>query len=324
MIKVASKPRRAAKRRVPTKVVTGFPDSTPLLSDPEALRARGERDGFLFFKQLLPKEPLLEVRRQILEIVARNGWLKKGTKLMDGIGDIAAIARSDKADKALKYIGVGRQAYIDIQSLEDFHLLAHHPRLLALYRTLFKGPVLPHPRNIARVLLPAPSFAPTPPHQDYIYIQGAHSFWTCWFPLGDCPMSLGGLSLLRGSHREDVLKVAKARGAGGFESLLCDMDYTWFQDDYECGDVVTFPSHLVHKALPNRQKGRIRLSCDFRYQPARDKVHRSSLMPHMGGVRWRQLYKGWKNPRLKYYWKSKAKEIKAWDWSLLKASDRIC
>ena len=316
--------KKARPRKVPTKVITGFLNSTPLLSSPKALRARAERDGYLFFKGLLPREPLLEVRRQILEIVARNGWLKKGTKPMDGIGDLDAIARSDKLDPSLKYIGVGKQAYIDIQKLELFHALAHHPRLIALYRALFQGAVLPHPRNIARVLLPAPSFAPTPPHQDYIYIQGAHSFWTCWFPLGDCPMSLGGLSILRGSHREPVLKVKTARGAGGFESMLCDMDHTWVQGNYECGDIITFPSHVVHKALPNRKPGRIRLSCDFRYQPARDQVHISSLRPHMGGVQWRDLYRGWKNKRLKYYWKSKARQVMAWDSSLLKGSDPIC
>ena len=145
-------------RKMPHKVVTGFLNSTPLLSSPQALRARADRDGYLFFKGLLPKEPLLEVRRQILEVVERNGWLRKGTKLMDGIGDLGAIARSERLDPFLKYVGVGRQAYIDIQKLELFHALSHHPRLIALYRILFQGAVLPHPRNIARMILPHRSF----------------------------------------------------------------------------------------------------------------------------------------------------------------------
>ena len=63
-------------------------------------------------------------------------------------------------------------------------------------------------------------------------------------------MELGGLSVLRGSHREKVLDVTTAPGAGGNESILCGLDYAWVQDHYECGDILTFPSHMVHKALP--------------------------------------------------------------------------
>ncbi len=45
-----------------------FVDSTPLIADPVALRQRGEEDGYLFFRQLLPKEPLRELRQQFLAI----------------------------------------------------------------------------------------------------------------------------------------------------------------------------------------------------------------------------------------------------------------
>lgn len=310
--------------REPTKVVTGFRDSTPLLASPAKLRARAEKDGYLFFKQLLPKEPILELRRQILEIIARNGWLKRGTNLMDGIGDLKAIALADKKDPKWRYVGVAPEAYYDVQRLELFHALPHHPKLMAVYKKIFQATVLPHPRNIARVLLPAPSLAPTPPHQDFIYIQGTHKFWTCWFPLGDCPMDLGGLAVLRGSHREKVLGVTRAQGAGGFTSILCDMDHTWIQGDYECGDVLTFPSHMVHKALPNQHPDRIRLSCDFRYQAAKEKIDKSSLLPHMGGIYWRNIYKGWKNKKLKYYWKRKDLKFTLWDRSLLQHQEKIC
>ena len=158
----------------PHRVIIGFPDSTHLLASPEKLRARAEEEGFLFFKGLLPKAPLLELRDQILEIVERYGWIKKGTNRMDGIGDLETIARDDSRDPKWKYIGVGQNAYGDVQRLEAFHALQHHPDLIAVYEKLFQARVIPHPRAIARVLLPAPSLAATPPHQDYVYIQGTH------------------------------------------------------------------------------------------------------------------------------------------------------
>ena len=55
-----------------------FFDATPLLDDPAALRNRAEQDGYLFFKHFLPVEPLLELRRQMLEICAQHGS-RRGT-----------------------------------------------------------------------------------------------------------------------------------------------------------------------------------------------------------------------------------------------------
>ena len=308
----------------PKKIITGFIDSTPLLGSADQLRARAEEDGFLFFKQLLPKDLLLEIRRQILEIVGHHGWLQPGSDVMDGIANLDTIAQTDARDDSLKYIGVTKEAYRKIQGLELFHTIPHHPRLIALYETLLEADVLPHPRHIARVLLPAPSFAPTPPHQDYIYIQGTPRFWTLWFPLGDCPIELGGLSVLRGSHREGVLDVTNASGAGGKEVILCGKDYVWVQDNYECGDVLTFPSHMVHKGLPNQLGDRIRVSLDLRYQPADNDIEQLSLAPHMNVATWEEIYSGWKNDKLKYYWKSRDVHLSPWDGSLLQNKEKIC
>ena len=303
---------------------SSFVDSTNLLSSPEKLRARAEQDGFLFFKNFLPKEPLLELRRQILQIIDRQGWIKKGTELMDGVADLEATARADGEEKLFKGAGVTREVYRDIQCLELFHAIPHHPKLMALYSSLFQEAAFPHPRHIACVLVPSPSAAPTPPHQDYIYIQGTHNFWTLWFPLGDCPMDLGGLSVLRGSHREKVLDVHTAPGAGGFESNLCKDGYEWVKDNYECGDIITFPSHLIHKGLPNEYGDRIRLSCDCRYQPSSEEIVDGSLMPHMKAGTWEEIYKNWKSKDLQYYWKSKTFQFATWDPSLLVNKERIC
>jgi hypothetical protein len=301
-----------------------FEDSTPLLSDPQALRERADADGFLFFKNFLPKEPLLELRRQILEVCDTYGWVRKDHPLMDAVADLPAIAESDAKDRTMYAIGVTATAYRDIQSLELFHTIPHHPKLIGLYEKIFGGEVFPHPRHIARVLLPSPSFSPTPPHQDYIYIQGAHSFWTCWFPLGDCPTELGGLAVLKGSHKEPVLDVTHARGAGGFESVLCNKDYAWAYGPYECGDVITFPSHMVHRGMPNLLGDRIRLSCDLRYQPAADPIEEKSLRPHCDVATWEELYQKWTNPSLKYYWREKQLTMSPWDTSLLTAKEKIC
>ena len=40
-----------------------FEDSAPLIGNPERLRERASRDGFLFFRGLLPEDLVLPLRR---------------------------------------------------------------------------------------------------------------------------------------------------------------------------------------------------------------------------------------------------------------------
>ncbi|MDE0838700.1 MAG: phytanoyl-CoA dioxygenase family protein [Kiritimatiellae bacterium] len=298
-----------------------FTDSTDLLEAPEALRERAAEDGYLFFKKFLPTEPVLELRRQMLDVLASHGWMREDA---EDIADLAAINRLGVDNETLSAMGVTNAVYRDIQCLELFHQIPHDPKLISLYETLFEAEVLPHPRHIARVMVPTPKSAPTPPHQDYIYIQGTHQFWTLWFPLGDCPLELGGLSVLGGSHREEVLDVMPARGAGGKEAILCDMDYRWVQGDYACGDILTFPSHMVHCGLPNQRGQKVRLSCDIRYQAADAEIEERSLAVHMGVAEWDDVYAEWKSDDLKYYWRKRELAMSDWDNSLMEDKERLC
>jgi ectoine hydroxylase-related dioxygenase (phytanoyl-CoA dioxygenase family) len=178
-------------------------------------------------------------------------------------------------------------------------------------------------RHIARMVTPHTCMVPTPPHQDFPYIQGSTNTWTCWFPVGDCPRSLGGLTVLRGSHVHGYLPVQPAKGAGGFAVPLCPNETEWVEGDYEIGDVLTFPSHTVHKALRCQFKDRIRLSMDVRYQAADELVDNSSLNPHCS-LKWDEIYANWKSDDLKYYWRKMPLKMSPWDDGYLKAARRIC
>lgn len=306
-------------------VTVGFEDATPLLGAPEALRAQADRDGYLFFKKLLPAEVLLELRRQLLELLAGYGWVRGDGDLlvgdlMDGLADAEGVASLQDWGGT----GVTEEAYRAVQKLELFHRLAHHPNLIQVYQQLFGKAVLPHPRNIARLMIPHPGAAPTPMHQDFIHIQGTRNVWTCWFPLGDTPRALGGLSVLKGSHKKGVLAVTAAAGAGGLESILCDTDLPWIEHDYEIGDVLTFHSCTLHKALPNLLGERVRLSCDYRYQPADEELEERSLQPHMQVAPWDEIYAGWQSDDLMYYWLKHDLQFSPWDEKLHWQKERIC
>ncbi len=271
-----------------------FLDSTPVAADPSELRARADRDGYVFFRRLLPPAPLLTVRRGILEICARHGWLKPGTVVEDGIAAPGVAYREGEP----QYMA----AYDEIQRLESFHTLAHQPPLLDALRNLFGEEVLVHPRNIARVMFPQNNLHTTGAHQDFVHIQGTEETWTSWFPLGHCPRELGGLEVLAGSHREGVLPVRSAYGAGGLGVATDHLDLEWVGEDFACGDVLVFKSLCVHRATDNLTPDRMRISVDFRYQPVSHPVVPGSLLPHFNRLPWNEIYAGWASDEFQYYW----------------------
>jgi hypothetical protein len=129
--------------------------------------------------------------------------------------------------------------------------------------------------------------------------------------------------VLRGSHREGLLGVTRSPGAGGLESILCGLGYEWETAEYESGDVLAFHSYTVHKSLPNRIPGRIRLSCDFRYQKISDPIEQASLLPH-GPFTWDQLYEGWSRTDLQYYWNNCQFSYKDFDETVRWQKEKIC
>jgi hypothetical protein len=299
-----------------------FRDSTPLISDRAELLRRADEDGFLFFKRLLPRGDVLELRADMLGVVDRYGWRKPGQDSVGGLIDLDSLNRIP--DEQMRTdIGVSAAAYDDVQRLEGLHRFPHHPRLISLYRSLFGCDVLVHPRHIARMITGHRAMMPTPPHQDFPLIQGTTNTWTCWIPIGDCPHAHGGLAVLRGSHRLGVVPFQPAKGAGGIAVQLCPGETAWAQGDYEAGDLITFPSLTIHKALRCKSPETIRLSLDVRYQPVDQPVEEASLKPHCA-LSWEDIYAKWKHSDLTYYWRSLPLILSPWDDSFCQPRRRIC
>ena len=270
-----------------------YVDTTLLLNDPEALRQRARQDGCLFFEGLLPQSDVLDVRRQVLDVCARHGWLAQDNDLMEGIvhAERTVIESSDPRWKSF---------YCDVLKLRAFHALALHRAIIDALSVLFGEAVLPHSRNICRAMFPQTQtqMHSTPPHQDYFYIGGSDETWTAWIPLGDCPTELGSLAVARGMH--------EAQGAGG-RAVDVGEETGWFGGDFQCGDVLFVHSLAVHQGRDNETKDRLRLSVDYRYQPQSHPVRADSLLPHMGWQNWEEIYADWDaGDPLRYYWQ-------AWD-----------
>ena len=107
-----------------------FVDSTPLLNASEALRERAAEQGYLFFRSLLDTESVLDLRRQILEVCQKHGWLDDDAPLMEGIARDGELFIEGNAPEWIAF-------YIDVQRLRAFNSLALHPAVLAMFATLF-------------------------------------------------------------------------------------------------------------------------------------------------------------------------------------------
>jgi hypothetical protein len=299
-------------------------DSTPLLSDPEALLARADELGYLFFRGLLRRDRVLDLRRQMMAVVADHGWLVKGSDPMEGIADVAAFDRVPPVEAGFCGTGVPLAAYQDIYRIEDFHAIGHDAALTSLYQMLLGGTVIRQPLSIARVMVPGTNFVPTPAHQDFIHIQGTKNVWTSWFPLGDCPRELGGLSVLVGSHRDGLLTYHAAQGAGELEAYICSSGHAWGVTDYEAGDVLTFTSLTVHRGTPNQARERVRLSVDMRFQRADEAIVAGSLTPHCEILTWDEVYQGWTDQTPQYYWRDHELQLSEWSKEVQWQKHKIC
>src|SRR5260221_2684336 len=149
-------------------------DATPLLGDAGALRARLDEEGYLSLPRLLPRVDVHALRDDILRALGELGWLA---------GETEAPPRPSAAAVLEGWTPEYLRMYAEVQRLQHFHALASHGSLLAVLRAILGDDVLVHPRKIARVVIPAPPEAATPPHQDYRQIQGTADVITSWIPL---------------------------------------------------------------------------------------------------------------------------------------------
>ena len=209
--------------------------------------------------------------------------------------------------------------YHQMYCLPQFHRLQHHPCLVGLLQRLLGGPVLPHPRLIGRTIFPQREAFTTPPHQDFVPIQGTAQTYTAWFPLHDLPAAMGGLQVAAGSHQKGVYKFRPALGAGGLE--VTDQLDTWVGGPFEQGDVLFFHSMCVHRGAPNTGQS-LRMSVDARYQRADAPIAPGSLEPHSQPHTWEEIYAHWPDEELQYYWRQWELEIKAYDPSYHNERDR--
>ncbi|MEE2658614.1 MAG: phytanoyl-CoA dioxygenase family protein [Candidatus Latescibacterota bacterium] len=292
-----------------------FLDSSDAIDDSDELARRMDRHGYLFVRGLLPTDVVESLRMQLLTIARDAGWVLPDTEPSDAVADLTGFCVEPEPEYMAKY---GR-----MYELEEFHRVQHRPELTGLLtRMCSDGEILPHPRLIGRTIFPQKEAFTTPPHQDFVPIQGTPETYTAWFPLAALSDDMGGLEVAEGSHRHGVYDFEPALGAGGI-SIVDSFAGQWRGGTFAQGDVLFFHSMAVHRGVPNKGD-RLRMSVDARYQRVKDPVAPGSLLPHTKPQTWEEIYAHWcTDSDLKYYWKQWNLEVVEYDNSYHERRDRM-
>jgi ectoine hydroxylase-related dioxygenase (phytanoyl-CoA dioxygenase family) len=107
-------------------------------------------------------------------------------------------------------------------------------------------------------------------HQDNIFLQ-AHPE-TCiaaWLAIDDCDGENGGLKMVPGSHRYEIICPGEADPDESFTNteIALPEGFEAVQTELAAGDVLFFHGSMVHGSGPNRSTDRFRRSLIFHYVP---------------------------------------------------------
>ena len=263
--------------------------SNDVAFDGDALRERLAEDGYLYLPGVLDREQVTAARRECMDRLMAHGVLEPGTDPMDGVA------------------AVGTRKYYFMESLGENNpplmRVLYNGAMMDTMARLFATDVRHFDFTWMRAVGPGNG---TAPHCDSVYMnRGTELLVTAWTPLGDIPLSQGGLVVLEKSHHERGGKLAEylrqdvdtfcengpnaekiRAGKMGWEhyngsfkewSGAFDDDANHIQEsfggrwltapEYYMGDVLLFTIATLHASLDNNSD-RIRLSSDTRYQPA--------------------------------------------------------
>jgi ectoine hydroxylase-related dioxygenase (phytanoyl-CoA dioxygenase family) len=269
-----------------------------------------ETYGYVFIRDLMPKEDLDQLLCEMIAIASEDGWMKEGSSPSDRLADPAKTCFEPES----RYKQAATRAFC----LERVHALAHHPVLTGVMKQLVGPRLLVHPKPIARMIFPNCPGALLHAHQDNSGIAGSSESYTVWMPLHDCPQNQGTLEIMEASHRYGL------QCSDGYIHREAAQGGEWVGGRFNAGDVAIFHSLTVHSSTLSTAN-QLRFSVDCRFQSYDEAVSPLEIVfPNQakGGRTWEATYTGWKQDELKYYWRKLPLRLKPSIAELVALADR--
>lgn len=234
-------------------------DSSACREEPDELRRRAREHGYLYLRALYDVPAIIELRTFVLSVCERLGWLEPGVP-----------PEQAHANRHLPGITMGHPQSIELLTAvlpsPQLDRVRSDPGAEEILKALLGRDLAAQQGDVCRVVFPNADELTTPPHQDGFYTGADRECWTVWTPLGNCPLALGPLAVLPGSHLGGLLD--HARGDALHLGVPEPPAAGWAAGDLACGDALVFHQLTLHRALPNRSGRHLRLSVDCRYRAA--------------------------------------------------------
>ncbi len=263
---------------------------------PRSVCSAMSEDGYLLIRAVLPGSAVDPVLGEVMQVIAAAGWLLPGYDPVERMANNGAACGDPDPEF--------KRTYQEVFNLSAFHELPHHPALRRAMKMLVGDHMLVHPKPIGRLIFPQCDRLTVHAHQDYRFMGGDPECFTAWIPLHDCPVEVGPLRVLEGSHRLGIVQHEDQNLHVPEISAADTMGGEWAGGRINAGDVLIFHSLTVHAAAPNLSK-QLRISVDCRFQDYRRVLNPANLaFAGDSGKSWDKIYSGWPSQNLKYYWKS--------------------
>ncbi len=249
---------------VPEDIVGRLTESIELLTDPPALRRRLQEEGYLFLRGALDGGEVMGAREEVFQRMVEVGEIKPPA--------IAGIPTGTSRRQEL--VGNLGPFWKSVSEGPRLRQVTHGVRLNHVLDEVFGEPTVAHDFMWLRSVATSRSYGL---HFDAPYFtRFSDRVCTVWVPLGDIPSDHGALVVVEGSNRYSDL-IAELNGSA-FRKEPPMIDTVCFARQrsarlltthFRPGDIVVFGMYTMHGSLDNcSPEGRVRLSCDVRYQPA--------------------------------------------------------
>ena len=263
----------AQGRTVPVELLGELTDSTGVLGQPEVARAHLQRDGYGLFRGVVPEDVIRAAREAVFSKLAEVDEI--ATPPLDGIATGRSKRREVVRDLGEFWKNVSEDPYL--------RRATHGAEIQAVMETLLGQPARAHDYLFLRPGRPGLS---TRLHYDLpFFARGSNRILTAWLALGPIPISDGPLMVVEGSQRfMDLIEPARrvdydSPATPTVQVMQDTVDFVRERNskilttDFQAGDLIVFDMLTMHGTLDNcSDQGRVRLSCDVRWQPACDPV----------------------------------------------------
>lgn len=240
--------------------------------DLTALWRRLRAQGYLFLPAQLDRQTVLDFRTFYFESLRGTGLWDEDRPAVQGLA----------VDTPVDQARLRHQLFQQVVPSPEYERFCTQSALRSWFGWFLADEVHLHRRKILRHTRPGESGpgSATQAHYDLVYLrEGTDRLLSAWIPLGACPVELGGLVYLEGSHQR--VQAEEAAGThrraawitADLPGMAEDYDSRWLLADFEPGDVVVHSAHMIHAATDNVATDRtMRLSTDIRYQRRHDPI----------------------------------------------------